>query len=179
MSRITSLKDFQENLARRLREAGGAAEAPAGRLAVEAGGSGWLLRLEDTAEVLPVPSIMPLPLVRPWFLGLANVRGNLIAVTDLARFAGGASAPATPRGAEARVVMFAGRFGAHCGLLVSRVAGLRAADAFRPADAATTPSRAWLGARLLDAEGREWRELLVPELIASDEFLHVAAERAA
>ena len=50
MTRLTNLKDFQENLARKLREAGNAAEPPAGRLAVEAGGEGWLFRLEDTAE---------------------------------------------------------------------------------------------------------------------------------
>lgn len=178
MSRLTNLKDFQENLARKLREAGNAAEPPAGRLAVEAGGEGWLFRLEDTAEVLPVPEIMPVPLARPWFLGLANVRGNLIAVTDLARFAGGADAPATPRTPEARVVMLAERFGAHCGLLVTRVAGLRAAESFQPAGQASG-GHAWMGGRFRDAEGGDWRELRVPELIASDDFLQVAAERAA
>lgn len=171
MSRLGKLREFQENLAQRLREAGAGAPSSA-CLAVEAGGEGWRIRLDETAEVLPVPEITTVPLCRPWFIGLANVHGKLVSVVDFAAFSG---AEPTPRSSEARVVVFAERFGAHCGLLVARVTGLRNAEAFEPVASLASESgaRPWFGARWRDAEGRDWRDLKIPELIASEEFLQV------
>lgn len=171
MSRLGKLREFQEGLAQRLRVAGAGAPSTA-CLAVVSGGEGWRIRLDETAEVLPVPELTPVPLCRPWFAGLANVHGRLVSVVDFSAFSG---AGPTPRVSESRVVVFAERFGAHGGLLVSRVAGLRNADAFEPAAALASEagSKPWFGPRWRDAEGRDWRDLKIPELIASDEFLQV------
>ena len=38
--------------------------------------------------MIPVPPITPVPLTRPWFRGVANVRGNLYSVVDFAAFVG-------------------------------------------------------------------------------------------
>ncbi len=40
----------------------------------------------DILEILPVPPITPVPGAADWMLGVANIRGNLLAVTDLKRF---------------------------------------------------------------------------------------------
>lgn len=171
MSRLNRLREFQEGLAQRMRAADAGASSGA-CLAVEAGGEGWRIRLDETAEVLPLPEITTVPLCRPWFIGLANVHGRLVSVVDFGGFSG---AGPTPRSSRARVVVFAERFGAHGGLLVSNVVGLRNAEAFEPAEPAgpQADAKPWQGARWRDAEGREWRDLKLPELIAADEFLHV------
>ena len=62
------------------------------RLAFKAGGMSWLVALPDAGEVLPVPTLTSVPLTRSWVRGMANVRGNLYTVTDLAAFAGASPA---------------------------------------------------------------------------------------
>lgn len=40
----------------------------------------------EIAEVLLMTEFTPMPLVKPWLVGLANVRGRLLPLTDLAMF---------------------------------------------------------------------------------------------
>lgn len=163
-----NLKEFQEALARRLRDA--AEVESTARLGLESGGQRYLLRLEEAGEVLPVPPLCPVPLTRSWFLGLANVRGNLVAVVDLAEFAGGA---ATARGAEARLVLFAERFGARSSLLAARMLGLKNLSGFESCDRESAPP--WVRACYVEKCGGAavWRELDMGELIANESFLQV------
>lgn len=42
--------------------------------------------IEEINELLAVPALTPVPGTKPWLLGVANVRGNLMPVIDLARF---------------------------------------------------------------------------------------------
>lgn len=45
--------------------------------------------LGEIAEVLPMPSVFtPMPLTQSWMIGVANVRGDLLPLTDLAKFLG-------------------------------------------------------------------------------------------
>ncbi|RYE95481.1 MAG: chemotaxis protein CheW, partial [Oxalobacteraceae bacterium] len=69
-----------------------------------------------------VGAITRVPLTADWFLGLSNLRGNLISVVDLARFQGLDPAVIDK---DSRIVAFAPALGFNCGLLVSRVLGLR------------------------------------------------------
>ena len=41
---------------------------------------------EEVVEILPLPSLTPVPGAQPWMLGLANMRGNLLPVVDLKQF---------------------------------------------------------------------------------------------
>lgn len=41
---------------------------------------------DEVLEILPLPQATPVPGARPWLLGLANVRGNLLPVVDLKQF---------------------------------------------------------------------------------------------
>jgi len=164
-----NLKEFQEALARRLRDA--SAVESSMRLGLECGGQRYLLRLEEAGEVLPVPPLCPVPLTRSWFLGLANVRGNLVAVVDLAEFAGGA---ATARGAEARLVLFAERFGARSSLLAARMLGLKNLSGFESCGRESAPP--WVRACYVDKSGGAvvWRELDMGDLFANESFLQVS-----
>lgn len=169
-----SLHKFQESLAARLREAAGEPVSTS-RLGLQSGSRNWMLKLEDAGEIVPVPDLTPVPLTKPWFLGLANVRGVLVSVVDLSRFVGG---PATPRTPEARIVLAADRYQARAGILVDRMLGLRVIEHMKPAaagadDAGARPS--WAGGDLLDGDERRWTELEMQRLVASAEFLEAGA----
>jgi len=53
----------------------------------------YALRLENVSEVLRMVAITPLPEAPPWLAGMINLRGRVIAVTDL-RLRLGLPAPA-------------------------------------------------------------------------------------
>ncbi len=42
--------------------------------------------IDEINELLAVPPLTPVPGTRPWLLGVANVRGNLVPVIDCGRF---------------------------------------------------------------------------------------------
>jgi twitching motility protein PilI len=166
----TSLRDYQRELAERLKGAA-AGGASASRLGVKAGGEAWLVSLADAGEVIPAPAITPVPLTKPWFRGVANIRGKLYSVVDFPAFLGGAGVVASE---QVRLLLLGEKFRTGSALLVDRLLGLRGAESFqaRPA-AAGGPS--WLKAEYGDKEGTHWKELDVPRLVQDPAFLEVAA----
>src|SRR5690349_3460346 len=88
MAEKLSLRDYQRDLAQRLRAADGTRVASL--LALQVGQEGWLVDLTDAGEVLPVPAMTPVPLTKGWFRGMANIRGNLYSVADFSAYLGGA-----------------------------------------------------------------------------------------
>lgn len=165
MARRVSLREFQQDLVRRLNEAA-VADAPSTRLGVQVGASLWLVRLEEAGEVIPVPPIAQVPLTRPWFRGLANIRGNLFNVVDLAAFQGGETATLAP---DARLLLIAERYNMNAALLVSRMLGLRNLQQFQAPD--TAAAGPWETCRYVDRDGQVWRELNMDQLVFSEEFL--------
>lgn len=169
MARQISLREFQQALAQRLREAQTEAE-PTSRLGVQAGSGNWLLKLDDAGEMLPLPDISAVPLTRPWYLGLANIRGVLASVVDFAAFAGGEPTARTP---ECRLLLIAERFHSFSGLVISRMMGLKNVQSMQPFE--EKRSRPWIAGVFRDDEGRVWQELDIGALVAHEDFLHVGA----
>lgn len=179
MAERAALHDLQARLAERLAAAG---ERRIGRawLAVEAAGAGLLLPLTEAGEIAPFRGCVAVPHTRSWFLGVANLRGQLLGVVDLAAFLG--LAPAS--GSGGFIVALSPRLEAGCALRVDRLAGLRREDEVTPidaeADAAVPPAGplpAFAGARLQDvaAPRRGWREIRVAELARDPHFLDITA----
>lgn len=52
----------------------------------EIGGQRLVAPMGQISEVLAMPEYTSLPLVKPWMLGIANIRGRLLPITDLSRF---------------------------------------------------------------------------------------------
>jgi twitching motility protein PilI len=108
-------------------------------------------------------------LTKSWFSGLANIRGNLYSVVDFAAFRGG---DPTPQNAHSRLLLIGNRFGVNSALLVRRMLGLKAVNMFTVApEEASAPS--WVRQTLVDADGRHWRLLDVPALLADQAFMQV------
>jgi twitching motility protein PilI len=164
----TSLRDYQRELAARLQSAD--AGRVVSKLGLQAGGERWLVDLTDAGEVIPVPAITPVPLTRPWFKGVASIRGNLVSVVDFAAFVGGG---ATAPGEQARLLLFSERFRLGSALLVERSLGLRNPEQLRPSSAGDAAHGPWIKAEYDDAQGAHWRELDVAQLVQDAEFLGV------
>src|SRR5712672_3799889 len=147
MAKHISLREFQQGLAQRLREAQTETE-PTSRLAVQAGSGNWLLKLDDAGEMLPLPEFSGVPLTKTWYLGLANIRGVLASVVDFAAFMGAEQTVRTP---DCRLLLIAERFHSYSGLLISRMLGLKNVQAMKPAEEAT--DRPWIGAAYRDEDG--------------------------
>jgi twitching motility protein PilI len=81
-------------------------------------------QLDEVVEVLPCPAYTPVPGTKPWVKGVANVRGNLITICDLAEFFG-KSPVFLDEDARLLVINVPGL---HTGVLVNEVLGLRHFD---------------------------------------------------
>jgi twitching motility protein PilI len=165
----THLRDFQEKLAERLRQAGTVQRSA--RLGLLVGDQRWLVDLAEAGEIVPIPQLMTaVPLTRDWFRGLVNLRGTLFGVSDLQRFAG--EAP-TPLSKESRLIAFSQSLGVNAALLVTRMLGLHDAQGWRVEEERRHPAP-WAGRCLVDDDGREWFELSLSRLAADERFLAVS-----
>ncbi|MBS1189134.1 MAG: chemotaxis protein CheW [Rhodocyclaceae bacterium] len=170
MAKKTSLREFQEYLAGRLTGAAHG-QATSSLLGVQAGNEDWLLDLSDSGEIVQLSKLTQVPLTRPWFAGIANIRGNLYAVTDFSVFRGGAP---TPQTAHARLLLVGAKHGSNAALLVSNMLGLRNPKDFEAAE--PDPSApAWAARRYRDSSGNIWNKLSVRDLLADRQFMDVGA----
>ncbi|MCL2344896.1 MAG: chemotaxis protein CheW [Desulfobulbus sp.] len=164
----TSLRDFQAYLSTRLTNAA-QGQGAASWLAIEAGNEAWLVDLSDGGEIVQAPQLAPVPLTRPWFAGIANIRGNLYAVADFSLFRGGTP---IPHHSSARLLLIGARHGSNAALLVSRMLGLKNPENF-VAEAPQADDPPWCTQRYRDTQGKVWRKLSVRELLADREFMNI------
>ena len=162
MSTRLNLREFQQNLIDRL-QAKDMSDERVSTLGVQIGGQNWLVDLADIGEVLPLPKLISVPFTKLWFRGVANVRGNLYSVSDMAAY--------QHSGAESgdnnnRVLLVAERYAFNAALLVDRVLGLRDARKWQKneADGQT---------EYHDEEGTRWLKLDIPGLLEQAEFLQI------
>ena len=170
MANKEALRELQGRLAERL-AAARTQQRGKSWLAVECGARGFLFPLREAGEIFPYAPLLPVPHTHPWFLGVANLRGHLNGVVDLAAFLGVKSGEAGRD--QARLVGFNQSFDINCALLVDRLAGLRSETQLtvEPEDAGVRP--AFVGQRYRDANGRAWQELNLAELAANEAFLRI------
>lgn len=111
-------------------------------------------------------------------MGVANLRGGLSAVIDLAAFVRGDGARrvrSESELAQCRLVALNPLLETNCALLVDRLLGLRTTDAFAssaPPDQSAAP---YFGHVYTDLEGRQWQELNLQALSQHQAFLGIGA----
>jgi len=163
------LRTFQQELALRLATKT-AAQVESSRLGLLCAGTRWLVRLSDAGEVVALPHIVSVPMTRPWFLGVANIRGNLYSVIDFAAFLGDEAVAAA---ATTRLLLFGARAcELNAGIVVQRVLGLRNVAELAPASV-PADAHEWFAQRWLDDEGNAWQEIDLAKLARAPAFLQV------
>jgi len=169
MAERSTLRDYQRELAERLRA--GESRRATSKLAVRVGAENWMVDLADAGEIIPVTPVTPVPLTRPWFKGVTNIRGRLYSVVDFSAFLGGAAASITD---QSRLLLIGDRFRSGAALLVDRSLGLRNPAELRSRSNGSA-ARPWVRAEFTDAEGGLWREIDVAKLVQYPDFLGVAS----
>jgi len=144
-------------------------------LAVLVGDLACLLPLTQVAEIFSLPGVTRVPYTQPWFQGVANLRGSLVGVVDLAGFMATAPVRSEQAWARVRLVTLGADSGLNCALLVDNLLGLRQQDAFQHSAPAAAGAPTYLGQRLTDAQGVVWQELDVQALSQTPAFLRVGA----
>lgn len=172
------LHEFQARLLERMEAARDGTGMRDSRLGVVVGHRHCLLDLREASEIANVMPITKVPLTKDWYLGLANVRGNLIGVIDLPRFFGGEP---QLRSKECRVIVVSAALFGTCGFMVSRVLGLRHIQEMTALvdGAQTSPDLIGsvpalsVGKRYLDHEQQEWMEIRLAAIVGDSRFLQV------
>jgi twitching motility protein PilI len=176
MARHQALHELQNRLAERMQVAR-SEQSKASWLAVEAGGAGFLLPLAEAGEIFPLSDVLALSHTRPWFCGVANLRGGLHGVVDLATFLGLRERPAADMAGReaARLLALNPALGAQCALRVDRLAGLRSADQLQREPEAPGPRPAFARDCWRDEQGRIWQEIDLAALAVNGQCLAIAA----
>jgi len=175
MANKEALRELQTRLASRLQAAKTRPRAR-GWLAVECAGVGLLLPLAQAGEIFPLRSLLKLPHAKPWLTGVAQLRGDLYTVVDLAAFLGLRAPQAIdPAAPEGQLVMLAPALQVNAALRVDRLAGLRGEEQLeRLSEAAdNTAKPAFAAGRWLDAQGVSWQEIDLGALAVDGAFLDV------
>lgn len=178
MAKRQSLKDLQERLAQRLSAAKTEA-ATASWLAVEAGGDRYLVPLVQSGEIFPWTSLQVVPYTKPWYLGVASLRGGLFGVVDLPCLSGRLSSPAAAVldrvTSETRLVSLHAALGTNAVLWIDRLRGLRQPGMFSAIAPRPVDVPAYFARSLIDHQGQTWQELDLQALVTDPDFLAIAA----
>lgn len=176
MANREALRELQTRLANRL-QAARSEGVQTSWLAVESAGSRYLFPLAQSGEIFPFASTQTVPYTQPWFLGVANLRGGLYGVVDLAGYVGNRATPmrADTGRAESRLVALGATLEVNCALLVDRLAGLRNAEAFTSSSEPPAGSPEYFGSGFTDAGGAYWQEINLQALSQQPQFLSISA----
>jgi twitching motility protein PilI len=160
MAKKFNLREFQTTLSQKL-QAAASRDNTGSRLGFRVGDANWLVSLSDTEEVIPVPPIVKVPGALRWFRGVANIRGNLFAVSDFADFMGQG---VTPDHADCRLLIPHHDFGVNAALLVRSATSCTAIGwhRIRGPSAITRTKRAPIGATWI--LGNCWAMLIFSRL---------------
>lgn len=176
MANRQAIRELQTRLADRLQIARTQGVAPSW-LAVEAGGQKYLFPMTHAGEIFPWTSMQAVPYTQGWFLGVANLRGGLFGVVDLANFVTGRQALIHMDVAhkDARLVALNSSLDINCALLVDRLAGMRNQNAFSDFSEKSAEAPDFFGNLYIDESGASWQEINLQILAQQAHFLTIGA----
>jgi len=126
-----------------------------------------LVNLQDITEALVLTEISPVPLVKPWFLGMANVRGVLYAVNDVTQLL---EERPTEVSSDTRMVLISDAITTNTSFLVDRLLGLRNPKLFKKLKDGAGASLCFGPDTYKDEEGELWYTLDCVRLVNSKDF---------
>jgi twitching motility protein PilI len=176
MANRQALRELQTRLAERLQIARTQGVA-ASWLAVEAGGKKYLFPLSQSGEIFPWVNTQPVPYTQAWFAGVANLRGGLFGVVDLASYVSGQAPPLKNELArsDSRLVALNSALEVNCALLIDKLAGLRNQAAFSDFSEKSADAPEFFGNQYVDLNGASWQEINLQLLAQQADFLTIGA----
>ena len=168
MSKQSQLREYQTSILAKLENAKKAgAESSAGYLGVVIGSKNVLVSLREISETLPVTDIHPVPIVKPWFLGVANVRGVLYAINDLAQLL---ETKFTSISSNTRLLLISESVSTNVAFVVEKMIGLRNLNEMKLHEVAVEESPCLKAQTYQDDENRIWHMLDCDKLVRSKDF---------
>lgn len=138
-------------------------------------GRRFVAPMSEIIEMLEVPPFTNLPGVKDWVKGLANVRGSLLPIVDLAQFFGERLTGAR----RSQRVLVVGDGDSANGLLVDGIYGMQhfPTDNYQTelADVGVESLLPYLSGGFQDDAGVEWIAISLQSIISSDQFGQAAA----
>jgi twitching motility protein PilI len=171
MANKEALRELQSRLAEKLKAAR-TQERGKSWLAVECGGHGFLFPLQEAGEIFPFVPAMPVPYTSRWFMGVANLRGRLHGVVDLAGFLGIRSQELGRD--QSWFVAFNTTLNINCAVMVDRLSGLRNLEQLKAQADDGQAKPPFVGTHYRDENNRLWRELNLAALANESAFLKIA-----
>lgn len=175
MANREALRELQIRLANRLQAARSETVSMSSWLAVESAGERYLLPLTQAGEIFPWTSVQPVPYTRDWFLGVANLRGGLTGIVDLARLMGHGGVRSELALSESSLLAFHVALEVNAALLVDRLAELRKTEAFARSEPPADDAPDFFGTTYIEAGGTRWQELNLQVLSQHPAFLGIGA----
>lgn len=172
MANREALRELQARLAGRL-QAAGSGVAVSTWLAVQTVGHHYLLPLDQSGEIFSWPGVQTVPYTQPWFLGVANLRGILVGVIDLASLLGHGVGRTEQNLAETSILAFNPVLEINAALLVDKLLGLRGLEAFTSSEPTPQEAPSYFGSVYIDNHGQRWQELNLQALSQHPTFLSV------
>lgn len=143
-------------------------------VAFRIGGHNLVVARNEIREVITWPGVTSVPRAKSWLLGIANVRGQLVPVTDLSAWAGLAG---VPRSRATRVIVI-NHPDIPAGLLVDQVVGFRRftqdEEAGEPSSRLPAPIIPFISGTYA-REDERWTVVGLHDLVESEAFLQAAS----
>ena len=140
-------------------------------IAFTVSGLHFIAPLGEVAEVIPVPSYSGVPNAKHWLRGLANVRGQLLPLTDLSSFL---QLPVkdTVRQSQSKVIII-DHVSCYCGLIVDQVLGIQHFNkqSYFGTAANLPASLAPYVSGRFEQHGKPWNVFLFSQLVKDQHFL--------
>ena len=145
-----------------------------GLLAVRVGEWRLLFAMDAITEIIPLPRITRVPGVQPWLLGIANLRGIVIAVIDLQAFVN--DKPTSFMAGSRLLLVRSGEW--HYGLVVDEIIGMRHFGPEKQLDefATVTSGLQPYIIRMFASDQSQWLVLDVDRLLNDPKFLQTTSQ---
>jgi twitching motility protein PilI len=167
---LVKLREFSTQLAQRLKDAPNLPTEPT-RLAIRMGAENYLVEMGLAAEIVSLPEIARVPWTKPWYRGIANVRGRLVGVVDLQQLMGREPLPSEQ---ALQLLVLGEGLGVAAGILITRAFGIRNLKDLEPLES-SAPVIGWEHSRFRDLDGITLTELDLRELAAAPAFTAINA----
>ncbi len=135
------------------------------------GGRQYVTEMDNVSEIIQPPHVTPVPGVRDWVMGVANVRGRLVPVNDMCSMLGLTSRA----GRNSQRVLVVGRKDFRSGLLVDAVLGMQSFLVSQKMSGIQVPDElAGFTDNGFVRDGQIWPEIELDRLVESPAFLDIA-----